>query len=127
MKLYINGLFLALFASIITISHAQKNNKNLHELAQTGHTSAIKKLVQAGTDVDIRDSQKRTPLMLAAAHGNMRNFLQLLALGADLKARDKRERNAVQHAVQNNHRKKIERTLAGLILLANKLDTINDE
>jgi uncharacterized protein len=60
----------------------------LHDAAETGDARLIQVLYDAGADVDVRDAEGRTPLMLAAHAKNAGTLDRLLMLGADAKARD---------------------------------------
>jgi len=61
----------------------------LHWAAIQNHVRVITRLVERGMDVDMRDAEGRTPLMIAAAFGNSDAAETLLALGADPQAKDR--------------------------------------
>ena len=60
----------------------------LHWAAITDDAEAVAKLVEGGVPVDLRDSEGRTALMVAAAFGNAAVAETLIAHGADPRAAD---------------------------------------
>ncbi|KAI9147383.1 ankyrin-2 [Paramyrothecium foliicola] len=52
-------------------------------------------------DVELRDAEGLTLLLLACSHGNVIAAELLLKRGADIHARDSREKNALQHLLSN--------------------------
>lgn len=60
----------------------------LHRAALQDSVAAIASLVGRGIPVDARDEEGRTPLMVAAAFGNLAAAKELLILGGDARARD---------------------------------------
>jgi ankyrin repeat protein len=56
---------------------------------------AIDLLVQAGAEVDTRDAEGATPLLVACGCGRVSRVARLLTLGADFKARDTSDRSAL--------------------------------
>ncbi len=59
--------------------------------ARRGHLKILKRLIDAGADVDARDSTGKTPLIRAAEAGRLEVVQLLLEEGADREARDDRE------------------------------------
>lgn len=59
----------------------------LYEAAGFGHLELAIYLTEAGTDVDVRDKKKRTPLMPATIIGQLDVVKCLLAAGANLSAK----------------------------------------
>ncbi|KAJ1463150.1 ankyrin repeat-containing domain protein [Pelagophyceae sp. CCMP2097] len=62
----------------------------VHVAARYGHAGAVRALVEAGADVDSRDSFGFTPLHYAASNGHLRTVEELVSLGADAGARSTR-------------------------------------
>ena len=54
-------------------------------------------LIDAGADVNVKDRQGQTPLMLAAYSGNAQCVRKLIAGRADVSARDADGRTALMH------------------------------
>jgi RNA polymerase primary sigma factor len=66
-----------------------------------GDAKSVKALVDRGFDPDQSDREGRTPLMIAAAAGNLAACRLLLAAGADPTRVDPDGRNALRHAADN--------------------------
>jgi len=77
------------------------------------NTSVIKLLLREGADVNARDNEGWTPLLLAAAGGHTAVAVALLAAGADTRARDNRGWTALHWAATRQDTK-----LATLLLAA---------
>lgn len=60
--------------------------------ARHGDEQAVAGLLKRGVSVDIRDESDWTPLLWAAARGNVATVELLVAAGADLKAATRKER-----------------------------------
>ena len=65
--------------------------------------SAARDLVDAGCDINARDTGGRTMLMLAAMHGDTGMVNALIEKGANSKAKDKDGRNALMLATLGDH------------------------
>jgi len=84
-----------------------------------GQTEIVKMLIEKGAEVDARDRDGHTPLMLAAIYGCNQTIQVLLEAGADPRAKTKSGNTAVIYAENNNHPvaatllKKYERTKHG--------------
>ncbi|KAL9951672.1 hypothetical protein ACROYT_G044390 [Oculina patagonica] len=65
-------------------------NKSLHLSALGGNIASIEKLLSQGCDINARESDEKTPLMIAACHGKAKVVSFLLKSGADafLKSED---------------------------------------
>ena len=64
---------------------------------------AVEAIVRRGIDVNSRDQRGQTPLMIAAAFGNLVACRVLLAAGADVSAVDEQGRDAGAHAKASQH------------------------
>lgn len=58
----------------------------LHDAAEKGDSRLIRNLVADGADVDARDAQGQTPLIIAIRHRQLRAAAELIAAGASLSA-----------------------------------------
>jgi hypothetical protein len=61
----------------------------LHVAAMAGNLTLLKKLVEAGGDVNERDESQMTPIIYAAREGLLRISKYLVEQGADLTVRDR--------------------------------------
>ena len=73
----------------------------LLEAVKTGDIDAVHKLLAAGADVNSRDSEGSTLLMLAAHAGNQAMVSALLDAGAEVNASDERGWTALMKAAYN--------------------------
>lgn len=78
-------------------------SRGLHDAARAGNAPQVHNLVRQGAAVDTRDSAGRTPLMLAAMHGQTTTVRQLLALGANPALVDAEGLNAAEQARLRGH------------------------
>ena len=62
--------------------------EELLDYAKGGHEGLVSRFLDAGMGPDVRDHNRRTPLMLAAFEGHNGVVTALLDAGADLKAKD---------------------------------------
>lgn len=85
----------------------------LHEAARTGNAAKLAKLLQARTDVDVRDPYQRTPLHVATYARQQEAIRMLAAARADLNAMEFQRYDAVTIAAVAND----EETLALLLQL----------
>jgi ankyrin repeat protein len=80
--------------------------------AGEGHDNAVKELIKANVDLDLRNNRGETALILAAAAGKKDVVKALLRAGADRSIADNNGKTALDHAVQNKHgdtRKELEK------------------
>ncbi|WP_237110385.1 ankyrin repeat domain-containing protein [Nonomuraea sp. MG754425] len=66
-------------------------NERLLESAARGDAAAVRDALGAGADVEARDGQRRTALLLAVAGDHVETAATLIAAGADPDARDARK------------------------------------
>ncbi len=76
--------------------HAQLVNS-----VKTGDSAETERMLQAGADVNARDEEGATLLMLAAYAGNLSLVKALIAAGADVNLQDERGWSAISRAVYN--------------------------
>lgn len=62
---------------------------SLHKAADDGDIAGVKRLLDEGVDVNVRDEGGATPLHVASFRGHHDVIKLLLAKGADIKAKDK--------------------------------------
>ena len=74
----------------------------LLEAVRAADAAKVKALLQHGTDLNVRDADGATPLMLAAGAGNMEMVAALLAVGADVHATDLRGWTALMKSTYND-------------------------
>ena len=67
---------------------AKATDISIHEAAGTGNIEAVKKHLDAGTDVNAKNSRNWPPLHLAVSGGHKEIVELLIAKGADINARD---------------------------------------
>lgn len=73
-------------------------NAELISASETGSLPEVKRLVEAGVEIDAQDSRGRTAVM-AATHGNHPEVVEyLLSKGADVNIRDERSDNPLLYA-----------------------------
>ena len=58
------------------------------EAARTGDAEALARLVASGANLEIRDPDQRTPLLVSVRHDHRQAAAVLIAAGADVNARD---------------------------------------
>ena len=73
-------------------------NEQLLLAIQRGDREAIPKLLQEGADINVRDAQGRTPVMIATYQHNTKMVRELLQAGADINIRDNNKENPLLHA-----------------------------
>ena len=73
-------------------------NQQLLQATQRGDREAALKLLQQGADINVRDAQGRTPVMVATYQHNTDMVRTLLQAGADVNIRDNNKENPLLHA-----------------------------
>jgi ankyrin repeat protein len=73
------------------------------QAAALNNLEALKTLLDAGADVNLKNKQGRTALMLAASEGLVNNVRALVLGGADINAIDEDDMDALAHAAENDH------------------------
>ena len=71
----------------------------IHDAARRADIGLVASLVRSGTDINARDANGRTPLIIAAKGGETDLVQMLLILGADPQARDDAGTSALRAAV----------------------------
>lgn len=94
--------------AILKKARAEEPEENFGEFlivaARDGNVRAIQELLWRGTSVNYRNSQNAsTPLMYAAAKGHSACVEQLLIAGADVTAKNKKGKTALDYALQAGH------------------------
>jgi len=74
------------------------SNEQLFQATQRGDKEAVLKLLQQGADINMRDAQGRTPVMIATYQHNTDMVRTLLQAGADVDIRDNNKENPLLHA-----------------------------
>jgi serine/threonine protein kinase/ankyrin repeat protein len=77
--------------------------RQLLAAAAAGETVRVKTLLEAGTDVNSKDTEGQTPLMKAAAADESHLVALLMLRGADETLRDNEGKSALMHAVEAGH------------------------
>jgi ankyrin repeat protein len=97
-------LLLAHGADVRAMDHSQSSILHAVAEADSGHSSqVVELLVQAGASVDARNSNGKTPLMIAARNNHINSFMAFMAAGADVHAVDKSGQTARQIAESFDH------------------------
>ncbi|KAA0153177.1 hypothetical protein FNF29_03366 [Cafeteria roenbergensis] len=69
--------------------------KALWDAAEAGNTGEVTRLLKAGAPVNWSNVYRQTPLMRAATFGHVESIQVLLDRGADLEAKDKAGKSAI--------------------------------
>jgi ankyrin repeat protein len=77
--------------------------RGLYEAVKTGNSEKIEQLLNAGTDVDIRDSANDTPLIASGRSGQESVIKLLLSRGADPAAVNHELMSPLAEAARNGH------------------------
>ena len=78
-----------------------------HDAASSGNLEKVKKLLDAGVNVDLRDGRGRTPLMFAMEGRNDDIVSLLLIKGADVHAKDERGCSVLLYAINGGDVKQV--------------------
>jgi ankyrin repeat protein len=78
-----------------------KNDAKLIEAACSGYTERVKELIKAGTNVNTRDDEGRTALMVASDEGRTEIVELLISAGADVNAKDMNGDTALMYAANS--------------------------
>ncbi|HXX79790.1 MAG TPA: ankyrin repeat domain-containing protein [Ktedonobacteraceae bacterium] len=73
-------------------------NDQLLQAAQRADKEAVLTLLQQGADINVRDAQGRTPVMIATYQHNTDMVQTLLQAGADVNIRDNNKANPLLHS-----------------------------
>ena len=76
-------------------------NTKLLSAAGRGEIDKVRSLLDAGADINVRDSNQQTPLLRAAAFGFQSVIIELVYRGADVKVIDENKQN-VLHLAANS-------------------------
>lgn len=79
----------------------------LHDACYAGNKDEVKRLLDQGYDVNLRDATKATPLHYAASGGHVEIVNMLLDRGADIHAQGHQDFTALHLAYFNGHFKAI--------------------
>src|SRR5437868_5840544 len=88
-----------LFAALSVHGLAADPQPDVLEAAKKGRTKDVEALLAKGSDLESKDREGRTPLMLAAQYGRTATVQLLLSKGAKPEARDARGWNAYMLAL----------------------------
>ncbi|KAJ1525322.1 hypothetical protein ONE63_010144 [Megalurothrips usitatus] len=76
----------------------------LHCAAMFDHPDIVEYLAVEGADVNAKDKESRSPLLLAASRGGWRTVIALIRLGANIRVKDSNSRNVLHLVVMNGGR-----------------------
>jgi len=87
---------------LLEMTSAEKRSHNFLRALEEGDLSTVRQLIEAGADVNIRESDGTTPLIRAAAGTNSLLIEILLEAGADIHAVDVGEKSAIDYATRRD-------------------------
>jgi ankyrin repeat protein len=85
------------------LDQKDKDGKTALQLAEAGRHQETVKLLRLHMDANTQDATGRTPLMIAAAKGDVKTVRELLARGADVGLTDAEGRTALMTAGEKGH------------------------
>ena len=103
MRLRIVPLLVVLCSSNLFFAQSHLN-QDLLKMAREGQDALIRTLLAAGADVNARDENGRTALLLAALEGHYHTVAALLDADADVEAKDKDGKTAQDLASARGHK-----------------------
>jgi len=86
--------------------------ESLHDVVTLGDTDAVKHLLSKGTDINVRENNGATPLLIAARNGQEEIVKLLIAKDADVNAKNKEGNTPLIAAVRNGHKEIAELLIA---------------
>lgn len=89
--------------SYLVYLYPENDDSLFFEAAAQGDAGAIRRLLEAGMDVNSRNYAGSTALMIAAREGNTEVVDVLLSAGADVNVRNDHDTTALLNAVYMNH------------------------
>lgn len=96
----------------------------LHAAVENGNIDIARFLLERGAKTNIRDFQKRTPIMMLDEEATPEMVQLLITFGAKLKLRDKEGNYTLHHAVENGVEPDV---LSALINYGVNIDAVNKE
>mmetsp|Transcript_38823 Transcript_38823/g.63859 ORF Transcript_38823/g.63859 Transcript_38823/m.63859 type:complete len:206 (+) Transcript_38823:123-740(+) len=84
----------------------------LFKVCRLGREDLVRQLISAGANIEARDHEQATPLLLAAFDGHEAVMQVLLAAGADKEARETHQWNALHVAANQGHEAVVRALLA---------------
>jgi ankyrin repeat protein len=94
-------------ASTKTSSIGQNEILSLHQASMDGQLSQVTKLLSEGFDVDLKDTEGRTPLMYASFNGHNEIMKKLIEKGANVNLRDRYGRTALMMASSGPYKESV--------------------
>jgi ankyrin repeat protein len=79
------------------------NSQKLIEAANSGNTTEVTKLIEAGANINIQDNTGATPLFRASFNGHLDTIKVLISWGADINIQDNDGLTPIWTAIENGH------------------------